>query len=152
MIFVHLFNTFCGVKMEGKWNNRVKNTYVYKCEKINVQENKKEMNFDKNALFGKAIGQMGSEIRKIINENKEIKLDSWEEFRENIGTECGEALYKELKKEFGDEQKKALDKLVEIVESEPKNYLISNAKTIESLLKDIGPTIYTNIHIFIHDD
>ena len=64
MIFVHLFNTFCGVRMEGKWNNRVKNTYVYKCEKINVQENKKEMNFDKDELFEKAIGQMGSEIKK----------------------------------------------------------------------------------------
>lgn len=60
-------------------------------------------------------------------------------------------MYEELKKEFGDERKNALDELVKIVESNSEEYLMANEK-IYKLLKDIGPEIYKNIHIFIHDD
>ena len=60
-------------------------------------------------------------------------------------------MYEELKKEFGDERKNALDELVKIVESNSEEYLMANEK-IYKLLKDIGPEIYKNIHIFINDD
>ena len=78
-------------------------------------------------------------------------MKSWEKFRKNIGPECREALYNELKEEFGDERNNALDELLKIVESNSEESLMANEK-IGKLLEDIKPSIYKNIHIFIHDD
>lgn len=37
MIFVHLFNTFCGCRMEGSWNKSISNSYVYINDIMNTE-------------------------------------------------------------------------------------------------------------------
>lgn len=35
VIYVHLFNTFCCVRMEPTWNKKIRNLYVYNFKNIN---------------------------------------------------------------------------------------------------------------------
>ena len=49
LIQVHLFNVFCGVRMESGWNESVKNLYVYNFEKLPAGQFEKNINSPNNS-------------------------------------------------------------------------------------------------------
>ena len=70
MIFVHLFNSFCGCRMEGKWNINISNSYVYIYTQINEGEclmNNYKMNLLEQQQILNHINELnlGLEVKKM---------------------------------------------------------------------------------------